>query len=97
MFATRIQYGYGAPGAVVLDNLVVESSGGEDGIQEPHVVVHAGERVIIDGAPGTNRTQLFRALAGLWPWGHGQVTRPKDEPVLFVRARHTLSAPRHAA
>ena len=69
---------------MTIDNLVIESSAGQDGLQEPHVAVHAGERVIIEGAPGTNRTQLFRALAGLWPWGHGQITRPKDEPVLFV-------------
>jgi len=47
-------------------------------------VVHAGERVIIAGAPGTDRTQLFRALAGLWPWGHGQITRPQSEVVQFV-------------
>ena len=81
---SKIQFGYGDAGTVVIDNLVVESSAGQDALQEHHVVVHAGERVIIEGAPGTNRTQLFRALAGLWPWGQGQITRPKDEPVLFV-------------
>ena len=83
-FETKIQYQDGPAGTVIFDNLVVESSAGQDGLQEPHVVVHAGERVVIEGAPGTNRTQLFRALAGLWPWGHGIITRPKDEPVLFV-------------
>jgi putative ATP-binding cassette transporter len=69
---------------VTIDNLVIQSSAGEDGLQEPHVVVHAGERVIIAGAPGTNRTQLFRALAGLWPWGRGQITRPQGEVVQFL-------------
>jgi len=83
-FDTKIQYQDGPAGTVTFDNLVVESSAGQDGLQEPHVVVHAGERVVIEGAPGTNRTQLFRALAGLWPWGHGIITRPKDEPVLFI-------------
>jgi len=68
----------------MFDDLVVQTSAGEDGLQEPHVIVHSGERILIEGAPGTNRTQLFRALAGLWPWGHGQITRPKDEPVWFV-------------
>jgi vitamin B12/bleomycin/antimicrobial peptide transport system ATP-binding/permease protein len=84
LYDSKIQYQYGEAGSVTFDNLVIESSAGQDGIQEAHVVVHAGERVIIEGAPGTNRTQLFRALAGLWPWGHGLITRPKDEPVLFV-------------
>jgi vitamin B12/bleomycin/antimicrobial peptide transport system ATP-binding/permease protein len=84
LYDSKIQYQYGDPGTVTIDNLVIQSSAGEDGLQEPHVVVHAGERVIIAGAPGTNRTQLFRALAGLWPWGHGQITRPQGEVVQFV-------------
>jgi putative ATP-binding cassette transporter len=84
LFTSKIQYEYGEAGTVTIDNLIIESSAGQDGIQEPHVVVHAGERVFIAAAPGTNRTQLFRALAGLWPWGQGKVTRPKDEPVLFL-------------
>jgi putative ATP-binding cassette transporter len=84
LYDSKIQYQYGDAGTVTIDNLVIQSSAGEDGLQEPHVVVHAGERVIIAGAPGTNRTQLFRALAGLWPWGHGQITRPQGEVVQFV-------------
>ncbi len=83
-FESTIQYLDGEPGVVMFDNLVIESSAGQDGLQEPHVAVHTGERLIIEGAPGTNRTQLFRALAGLWPWGHGQVTRPKGAQVLFL-------------
>ncbi|HEV2703396.1 MAG TPA: ABC transporter ATP-binding protein/permease [Steroidobacteraceae bacterium] len=84
LYDSKIQYQYGDPGTVTIDNLVIQSSAGEDGLQEPHVVVHAGERVIIAGAPGTNRTQLFRALAGLWPWGHGQIIRPEGEVVQFL-------------
>jgi putative ATP-binding cassette transporter len=84
LYESKIQYQFGDPGTVVIENLVVLSSAGEDGLQEPLVAVHAGERVIVQGAPGTNRTQLFRALAGLWPWGHGQITRPQGELVQFV-------------
>ncbi len=83
-FATKIQYEYGAAGTVIVDNLVIESSAGEEAIQEPHVEVHAGERVIVVPAPGTNRTQLFRALAGLWPWGSGRLIRGEGESVLFM-------------
>lgn len=83
-FATKIQYEYGIAGTMVLDKLVVESSAGEDAILESHVLVHAGERVIVLASPGTNRTQLFRALAGLWPWGRGQVIRAQGESVLYM-------------
>jgi putative ATP-binding cassette transporter len=44
----------------------------------------AGERVLVLGAPGTGKTQLFRALAGLWPWGGGQITRPKGEQIFYL-------------
>ena len=46
---------------------------------------------------GTSKTLLFRALAGLWPWGSGRITRPKEETDLLFAARHALSAARHAA
>jgi putative ATP-binding cassette transporter len=36
------------------------------------------------GETGTGKTLLFRALAGLWPWGAGRVTRPKGEGILYM-------------
>jgi vitamin B12/bleomycin/antimicrobial peptide transport system ATP-binding/permease protein len=27
---------------------------------------------------------LFRALAGLWPWGTGRVARPRGETILYI-------------
>src|ERR1019366_5656098 len=42
------------------------------------------ERDLILGAPGTRKPQLFRALAGLWPWGAGQVPRPRGEQIFYL-------------
>ncbi len=80
---TRIAYLDGGPGRIVIENLEVVSPGGRDMIKERRVEVRSGERVLILGEPGTGKTQLFRALAGLWPWGAGSITRPKDEPILY--------------
>ena len=44
----------------------------------------AGERVLIVGQAGTGKTLLFRALAGLWPWGAGRIALPMGETMLCI-------------
>jgi len=39
--------------------------------------------VLIVGERGTSKTQLFRAFAGLWPWGAGSITVPAAESILY--------------
>jgi len=83
-FESRITYVDGEAGTITIDDLEIVSPTGSDMLKERKVVVKAGERVLIVGAPGTGKTLLFRALAGLWPWGAGSVTRPKDEMMLYL-------------
>ena len=40
-------------------------------LSERHVEIAPGDHVLILGEPGTGKSVLFRALAGLWPWGAG--------------------------
>lgn len=81
---SRIAYAEGEPGRIIIENLEVVSSTACDMLKERRVEVKAGERVLIVGEPGTNKTQLFRALTGLWPWGAGRVEHPKDEAILYI-------------
>jgi putative ATP-binding cassette transporter len=83
-FASRIAYVEGDPGAIVIANLEIVSSANADMLKEARAVVRAGERALILAAPGTGKTQLFRALAGLWPWGAGEVTRPRGEQIVYL-------------
>jgi len=83
-FQSRITYVEGEAGAFTIDDLDIVSPGGSDMLRERQVVVRSGERVLIVGAPGTGKTLLFRALAGLWPWGAGTITRPRDEQMLYL-------------
>lgn len=42
-----------------------------------------GEHVLISGDPSAALT-LFKAAAGLWPWGRGQIELPVDGAVFFM-------------
>jgi ABC-type uncharacterized transport system fused permease/ATPase subunit len=80
----RIEYVDGAPGAMVFEDLQVDSPVGREGFREQHVVIRAGEHTLICGTPGEGKTPLFRALSGLWPWGGGRIQRPRGESVMYV-------------
>jgi len=80
----RITYAEGEPGRIEIEDLEIETSTGRDRLEERKLVVQTGERILIVGDPGTSTTPVFLALAGLWPWGAGRVTRPRGEQILYV-------------
>src|SRR6202789_1338439 len=80
----RISYSTGPAGEFEVDDLKISSPSGCTLLQEKKVQIKRGERVLIVGESGTGKTLLFRALAGLWPWGSGTVTHPKDEEILYM-------------
>jgi putative ATP-binding cassette transporter len=43
-----------------------------------------GDTALISGPSGTGKSTLFRALAGIWPFGHGRVRFPEGERTLFL-------------
>ena len=48
--------------------------------------IKAGERVLITGNTFTG-SKLFKAIAGLWPWGEGGIDLPGDDPMFFMPPR----------
>ncbi len=82
--ASRIAYTAGPAGKFVIDDLEIASPSGCTMLQEKDVQIKAGERVLIVGETGTGKTLLFRALAGIWPWGSGTVSHPTGEEILYI-------------
>jgi len=81
---SRIVFADGAAGKIVMEDLEIASPAGCTMLEESHVEIGAGDRVLIIGEPGAGKTLLFRALACLWPWGSGRVTRPKGEEIWYM-------------
>jgi len=76
----------GSP-TIRLDDLQVAAPAGAINLSERHVDLAPGERVLIFGERGEERTLLFRAMIGLWPWGSGRIARPPRESMMFLPER----------
>jgi len=82
--AGQIQLDEGPAGKFVIDRLEISSPSGATMLKETHSELKAGEHVLIIGETGAGKTLLFRALAGLWPWGAGRIIRPKGESMRYM-------------
>jgi putative ATP-binding cassette transporter len=80
----------GTSDEIVLDGVQVHLADGTTVIAEANARIHRGERVLLTGESGTGKSTLFRALAGLWPWGSGRVVMPPAEQVMFMPQRPYL-------
>jgi putative ATP-binding cassette transporter len=80
----RITFVAGDPGKISIDDLEIASPAGATMLQERKIEIRAGEKVLIVGESGTGKTLLFRTLAGLWPWGAGQISHPRGEELLYM-------------
>jgi len=68
---------------IVLDDVNVLLPPGRSSLSARRLEISRGERVVIVGGPRSGKTSLFRALAGLWPWGTGHVELPAED-VMFM-------------
>jgi len=69
-----------------MDDVGVISPTGAITLNEAHVEIGRSERVLIIGSSKAGKTSLFRAIAGLWPWGGGRIGLPSDG-VMFMPKR----------
>ena len=51
------------------------------------IAIMPGEKVLITGESGLGKSTLVRALAGLWPWGGGEIEMPAGAKLLLLPQR----------
>ncbi len=70
----RIERGDAANGvAMQLRNVSVTLDDGKVVVKDADVEIKRGERVLFEGESGSGKSTLVRAIAGLWPWGEGEI------------------------
>ena len=60
-------------GALRLRDVSVTLDDGSAVVNEADIEIARGEKVLVVGESGTGKSTLVRAIAGLWPWGSGEI------------------------
>lgn len=79
-------------GRLSFEGLVLKLSDGAAVLDEDPLTVNPGERVLLVGKAGVGKSMLFRAMAGLWPWGSGRILMPPEDEIAFLSPRPYLPA-----
>lgn len=84
--------------SLYLRDLSITQQNGKLMIDGTDAVVAPGEKILVKGESGTGKSTLIRAMAGLWPWGSGEILRPKNAIFAFMPQRPyiPLGTLRHA-
>ncbi len=59
--------------AIRLRDLSVTTDDGTSVVNGTEVTIRPGEKVLVVGESGAGKSTLVRAIAGLWPWGQGEI------------------------
>ena len=82
--AGTIAVAAGADADLDLAGLVVNLPSGGAMTEVPDLTLARSDRVLVTGPSGSGKSNLFRALVGLWPLGTGRVTLPSSGEVLAM-------------
>ncbi|MBM3554597.1 MAG: ABC transporter ATP-binding protein/permease [Alphaproteobacteria bacterium] len=74
-------------GAVRAKGLSVTRPAGDMLVKGLDLTVEAGDTLLVMGPTGSGKSTLFRAIAGLWPFGAGAIERPSGTGLMIVPQR----------
>jgi putative ATP-binding cassette transporter len=72
---------------VRLNNVSIAQHDGAIMIADANTTIAPGEKILVRGESGSGKSTLIRAVAGLWPWGGGEVLVPRGARMAFMPQR----------
>jgi putative ATP-binding cassette transporter len=75
---------------LALDRVDLRLPDGRPLVDGATLAFQPGDTALISGPSGVGKSTLFRAIAGIWPFGTGEVRLPREGRVLFLPQRPYL-------
>ncbi len=70
-----------------IEALDVRLPDGREIIEGANLRLDSHEPVVLTGPSGSGKSTLFRAISGIWPYGGGAITLPRDAKILLLPQR----------
>ena len=80
----------GRPGQLSVANLDLYRPDGQILLANVNLTERRGDSVLLTGASGSGKSTLVRAIAGIWPFGRGEIRAASDARILFLPQRPYL-------
>ena len=88
--ATGLQRVDGRPDQLSVVNVDLYRPDGQPLLANINFTMKRGDSVLLNGASGSGKSTLIRAIAGIWPFGRGEIRVAKNARILFLPQRPYL-------
>ena len=69
---------------ITVEGVNLHRPDGQPLIANVNLSLQRGDTVLLGGSSGSGKSTLVRAIAGIWPFGQGEIRRSRDARVLFL-------------
>ena len=74
----------GNGGGLIVDRVELDLPNGQPLIADVNFSLARGESALVSGPSGVGKSTLLRAIAGIWPFGRGEIRMPSNPRVLVL-------------